>query len=61
VQLLGVQVDLRVRDDQLRLLVLGHVDATTQGQILNDLTLGEYEVVITSVPQGETLEDSQFE
>jgi hypothetical protein len=35
--------------------------ATPEGEILNDLTLGEYDVVITSVPQRETLEDSQFE
>lgn len=31
------------------------------GQIVNDLTLGEYGVVVTSVPARETLEDSQFE
>jgi len=31
------------------------------GEIINDLTLGEYDVVVTSVPQRETLEDSQFE
>lgn len=30
-------------------------------EILNDLTLGEYDVVVSSVPQRETLEDSQFE
>jgi hypothetical protein len=29
--------------------------------IVNDLTLGEYDVVVSSVPQRETLEDSQFE
>lgn len=29
--------------------------------ILNDLTLGEYDVVVSSVPRRETLEDSQFE
>ncbi len=34
---------------------------TPEGQILNDLTLGEYDVVITSVPHRETLEDSEFE
>jgi hypothetical protein len=34
---------------------------TPEGQVLNDLTLGEYGVVITSVPHRETLEDSQFE
>ena len=31
------------------------------GQILNDLTLGEYNIVITSTPARATLEDSQFE
>ena len=34
---------------------------TAEGTILNDLTIGEYDVVITSVPHRETLEDSQFE
>jgi len=34
---------------------------TPEGQVLNDLTLGEYDVVITSVPARETLEDSQFD
>ena len=29
--------------------------------ILNDLTIGEYSVVVSSVPRRETLEDSQFE
>ncbi len=31
------------------------------GEVLNDLTLGEYDVTISSVPQRETLEDSQFD
>jgi uncharacterized protein YkvS len=31
------------------------------GEVLNDLTLGEYDVVVSSVPQRETLEDSQFD
>lgn len=31
------------------------------GEILNDLTMGEYDVVVTSVPAREALEDSQFE
>lgn len=31
------------------------------GEILNDLTLGEYDVVVVSVPHRETMEDSQFE
>lgn len=31
------------------------------GRIVNDLTLGEYNVVVTTVPQRQTLEDSQFD
>ena len=31
------------------------------GRIVNDLTLGEYDVIVTSVPHRETLEDSEFE
>lgn len=34
---------------------------TPTGEVLNDLTLGEYDVVVSSVPQRETLEDSQFD
>ncbi len=34
---------------------------TPEGTIVNDLTIGEYDVVISSVPQRETLEDSQFD
>jgi hypothetical protein len=34
---------------------------TAEGQIMNDLTIGEYDVVVSSVPVRETLEDSQFE
>lgn len=34
---------------------------TPEGQIVNDLTLGEYDIVVSSVPARETLEDSQFE
>jgi len=30
-------------------------------EIINDLTLGEYDIIITSVPARETLEDSQFD
>lgn len=32
-----------------------------EGEILNDLTLGEYDVVVTSAPFRATLEDSQFD
>ncbi len=34
---------------------------TPEGEILNDLTLGEYHVVVTSAPYRATMEDSQFE
>ena len=34
---------------------------TPEGEIINDLTLGEYDVIVSSVPQRETLEDSQFD
>jgi hypothetical protein len=39
---------------------INQVDPAT-GEVVNDLTLGEYDVVISSVPQRETLEDSQFD
>lgn len=34
---------------------------TPEGDILNDLTAGEYDIVVTSTPHRETLEQSQFE
>lgn len=34
---------------------------TPTGEVLNDLMVGEYDVVVSSVPQRETLEDSAFE
>lgn len=34
---------------------------TPEGTVANDLTIGEYDVVITSVPHRETLEDSEFD
>lgn len=39
---------------------INQVDPAT-GAVINDLMLGEFGVVITSVPHKETLEDSQFE
>lgn len=36
-------------------------EVTPEGQILNDLTLGEYAVVITTQPERDTFEDSQFD
>ncbi len=36
-------------------------DENPYQEIINDLTIGEYDVVVSSVPQRETLEDSQFE
>lgn len=41
-------------------IVVNQYDATTD-TILNDLTLGEYGVIITSSPDRATMEDSQFE
>jgi len=40
-------------------LVLNQV--TPEGTVVNDLTLGEYEVVISAVPARETYEESQFQ
>ena len=34
---------------------------TAEGTIVNDLTVGEYEIVVTSTPHRATLEQSQFE
>ena len=34
---------------------------TAEGTITNDLTVGEYDIVVTSVPHRDTLEQSQFE
>lgn len=56
-----------------RLMTITHDQATGEtetfevngedayGEITNDLTLGEYDIVVSSVPHRETLEDSQFE
>ena len=41
-------------------LEINQLDQTT-GQIINDLTLGEYSIVISSTPFRNSLEDSQFE
>jgi len=40
-------------------ITINHV--TPEGEVVNDLTLGEFDVTISSVPQRETLEDSQFD
>lgn len=36
-------------------------EVTDEGEILNDLSLGEYEVVVTSEPDRDTYEESQFD
>jgi acyl carrier protein len=36
-------------------------EVTPEGEIVNDLTLGEYDIVVTSQPERDTLEDSTFE
>jgi hypothetical protein len=41
-------------------VAINQVDPDT-GEVINDLMLGEFGVVITSVPHKETLEDSQFD
>lgn len=41
-------------------LALNQEDPST-GEILNDLTLGDYDVVVVSVPDYDTIEDSQFQ
>lgn len=41
-------------------VAINQVDPAT-GEVVNDLMLGEYGVVVTSVPHRENLEDSQFE
>ena len=41
-------------------VAINQVDPAT-GEVTNDLMLGEYSVVVTSVPHKETLEDTQFD
>jgi len=41
-------------------VAINQIDPTT-GEITNDLTLGEYHIVITSAPSRSNMEDSQFE
>lgn len=36
-------------------------EVTPEGQVLNDLTLGEYAVVVTSQPERDTFEETQFD
>ena len=36
-------------------------EVTPEGEIVNDLTLGEYDIVVTSQPERDTLEDSTFD
>jgi hypothetical protein len=36
-------------------------EMTPEGEVLNDLTIGEYGIVVSSQPQRETLEDNEFE
>lgn len=52
-----VHEDLHRTSEQIE---INHYDEVT-GEILNDLTLGEYSIVVTSTPYRDTLEDSQFE
>lgn len=45
--------------NQVEALTINQV--TPEGQIANDLTIGEYEIVITNQPERDTFEDTQFE
>jgi hypothetical protein len=36
-------------------------EVTPEGEIVNDVTLGEYDIVVTSQPERDTMEDSTFE
>ena len=57
-RLINVTVD-NVTNEVERVAVNQPDPAT--GQIINDLTIGEYHIVVTSTPARATLEDSQFE
>ena len=41
-------------------LAVNQIDQAT-GQVLNDLTVGEYDIVITTTPQKDTVAESEFE
>jgi hypothetical protein len=48
----------RITREQMQLTIN---QVTPEGQIVNDLTLGEYGVVVSNVPERDTFEDSQFD
>lgn len=48
----------RLNADQEELMVN---EPTPEGEIVNNLTLGEYQVIVTSSPERDTFEDSQFD
>lgn len=48
----------RITREQMQLVVN---QVTPEGQISNDLSLGEYGVVVSNVPERDTFEDSQFD
>lgn len=52
-----IHEDITRQDDEIQ---VNQPDPVT-GAIINDLTLGEYDIVITSAPHRASLEDSQFE
>jgi hypothetical protein len=55
-----VQAAQGASPDENEFIKLNQYDAATD-QILKDLTLGEYDVVITSMPASDTIEESEFE
>ena len=54
-----IQMAGRSLTDENQDITLNQV--TPEGRVVNDLTIGEYEAVITTVPARETFEQSQFQ
>lgn len=48
----------RITREQMQITIN---QVTPEGQIVNDLTLGEYGVVVSNIPERDTFEDSQFD
>jgi hypothetical protein len=55
-----IKRDPATGERQIETLKVNQIDEAT-GEVLNDLTLGEYSVVITEVPMQVTFENGQFE
>lgn len=55
----AINVTGRNLHDETEQLTVNQV--TPEGQVLNDLTIGEYDIVVSTVPARETFEQSQFD